>query len=169
MPHDDVGLLGSWGCGALKCQGFEIIKRFTCTLKGTSLGDQVSTRLARLYVAWPLRASRPPASFPLRVPVLLRAQRVCLAVLGMSTLKRAEHDMLLSRIPWLDSLQAAWLLLHFCVVPRSKFLLRAVPMSCLNTVFGRRGLPGCVLRVQIVPLLPGVTPLPHPGSGTRGC
>ena len=41
-------------------------------------------------------------------------------------LKRAKHDTLLSRIPRLDSLQAAWLL-PLCAVPRASFLLRALP------------------------------------------
>eukprot|EP00439_Symbiodinium_sp_Y106_P055787 s4313_g7.t1 len=38
--------------------------------------------------------------------------------------KREEQDRLLQRIPALDSLQAAWLLLLFCAAPRANYLLR---------------------------------------------
>ena len=41
--------------------------------------------------------------------------------------KRAEHDRLLQRIPHLDDLQAAWLLLQPCTAPRANYLLRILP------------------------------------------
>ena len=41
--------------------------------------------------------------------------------------KRAEHDRLLQRIPHLDDLQAAWLLLQPCTTPRANYLLRILP------------------------------------------
>ena len=41
--------------------------------------------------------------------------------------KRAEHDRLLQRIPHLDDLQAAWLLLQSCAAPRVNYLLRILP------------------------------------------
>ena len=41
--------------------------------------------------------------------------------------KRAEHDRLLQRIPHLDDLQAAWLLLQSCATPRANYLLRILP------------------------------------------
>ena len=42
-------------------------------------------------------------------------------------LKREEQDRLLQRMPALDSLQAAWLLLLFCAAPRANYLLRILP------------------------------------------
>ena len=42
-------------------------------------------------------------------------------------LKRAEHDRLLTRIPAVEDLQAAWLLLRFCACPRANYLLRVLP------------------------------------------
>ncbi|OLP76330.1 132 kDa protein [Symbiodinium microadriaticum] len=42
-------------------------------------------------------------------------------------LKRAEHDKLLTRIPAVEDLQAAWLLLRFCACPRANYLLRVLP------------------------------------------
>ena len=42
-------------------------------------------------------------------------------------LKREEHDRLLQRIPSVPDLQAAWLLLHCCAVPRANYLLRSLP------------------------------------------
>ena len=42
-------------------------------------------------------------------------------------LKREEHDRLLQRIPSVPDLQAAWLLLHYCAVPRANYLLRSLP------------------------------------------
>ncbi|CAE7641672.1 unnamed protein product [Symbiodinium sp. CCMP2592] len=43
---------------------------------------------------------------------------------GILTAKRAQHDRLLTRIPEVPDLQAAWLLLHYCATP---YLLRNVP------------------------------------------
>jgi hypothetical protein len=40
-----------------------------------------------------------------------------------------EEDVLLGSICQMESLQAAWLLLYFCAVPRANHLLRAVPPS----------------------------------------
>ena len=42
-------------------------------------------------------------------------------------LKRDEHDRLLQRIPAVEDLQAAWLLLRHCACPRANYLLRALP------------------------------------------
>ena len=42
-------------------------------------------------------------------------------------LKRAEHDKLLTCIPPVEDLQAAWLLLRFCACPRANYLLRVLP------------------------------------------
>ena len=42
-------------------------------------------------------------------------------------LKRDEHDRLLQRIPAVQDLQAAWLLLHYCAAPRANYLLRSLP------------------------------------------
>ena len=50
--------------------------------------------------------------------------------------KRTEHDRLLQRIPHLDDLQAAWLLLQCCAAPRANYLLR-IPTATLLT--GRLG------------------------------
>ena len=40
--------------------------------------------------------------------------------------RREKHDVLLQRIPAVPNLQAAWLLLTFCVAARANFTLRAV-------------------------------------------
>ena len=40
---------------------------------------------------------------------------------------RTKQDLLLHRIPWVENLQAAWLLLLFCAAPRSNYLLRVLP------------------------------------------
>ena len=48
-------------------------------------------------------------------------------VAGQLNSKREEQDRLLQRIPALDSLQAAWLLLLFCAAPRANYLLRILP------------------------------------------
>ena len=42
-------------------------------------------------------------------------------------LKRDEHDRLLQRIPAVEDLQAAWLLLRHCACPRANYVLRALP------------------------------------------
>ena len=41
-------------------------------------------------------------------------------------LEREEHDRLLQRIPSVQDLQAACLLLHYCAAPRANYLLRSV-------------------------------------------
>ena len=48
-------------------------------------------------------------------------------VRGVLATKRTEHDRLLTRIPEVPDLQAAWLLLHYCAAPRANYLLRNVP------------------------------------------
>ena len=40
--------------------------------------------------------------------------------------KEAEHSVLLQRIPLVDNLQAAWLLLSFCAAARANFIMRTV-------------------------------------------
>ena len=42
-------------------------------------------------------------------------------------LKREEHERLLQRIPFVQDLQAAWLLLHYCAAPCANYLLRSLP------------------------------------------
>ena len=42
-------------------------------------------------------------------------------------LKREAQDCLLQRIPAVDDLQAAWLLLRYCAAPRANYLLRVLP------------------------------------------
>eukprot|EP00439_Symbiodinium_sp_Y106_P082929 s351_g22.t1 len=42
-------------------------------------------------------------------------------------LKREEHERLLQRIPSVQDLQAAWLLLHYCAAPCPNYLLRSLP------------------------------------------
>ena len=40
--------------------------------------------------------------------------------------KEAEHSVLLQRIPLVENLQAAWLLLSFCAAARANFIMRTV-------------------------------------------
>ena len=40
--------------------------------------------------------------------------------------KAAEHSVLLQRIPWVENLQAAWLLHSFCAAARANFIMRTV-------------------------------------------
>ncbi|OLQ07106.1 hypothetical protein AK812_SmicGene9518 [Symbiodinium microadriaticum] len=57
-------------------------------------------------------------------------------------LKRDEHDRLLQRIPSVQDVQAAWLLLHYCAAPRANYLLRSLPPAdaavgcCLSALLG---------------------------------
>ena len=43
--------------------------------------------------------------------------------------KRDKHEELLARLPALEDLQSAWLLLLLCAAPRCNYLLRTVPPS----------------------------------------
>ena len=84
-------------------------------------------------------------------------------------LKRAEHDCLLSRIPAIDDLQAAWLILRYCACPRANYLLRVLPPAatshfaeqhdaavgrCLATLLGFADapLPPAAVRASHLPL-----------------
>ncbi|CAE7215665.1 unnamed protein product [Symbiodinium sp. KB8] len=64
---------------------------------------------------------------PERIRELLDAcQRALLGIYvhGILATKRTEHDRLLTRIPEVPDLQAAWLLLQYCAAPRANYLLR---------------------------------------------
>ena len=43
--------------------------------------------------------------------------------------KRGQQDLLLARLPAVQDLQSAWLLLLLCAAPRCNYLLRTVPRS----------------------------------------
>ena len=92
--------------------------------------------------------------------------------------KRDEHDRLLARIPAVEDLQAAWLLLRHCACPRANYLLRALPPAltaayasahdeavgcCLATLLGLADgpLPAMPARAARLPLRFG-------GLGLRG-
>ena len=50
--------------------------------------------------------------------------------------KRAQQDLLLARLPAVQDLQSAWLLLLFCAAPRCNYLLRTVPPSATTSYAG---------------------------------
>ena len=47
--------------------------------------------------------------------------------------KRGQQDELLARLPALQKLQSAWMLLLLCAAPRCNYLLRTVPASLRNS------------------------------------
>ena len=47
--------------------------------------------------------------------------------------KRGQQDELLARLPALQKLQSAWMLLWLCAAPRCNYLLRTVPASLRNS------------------------------------
>ena len=46
--------------------------------------------------------------------------------------KVVEHTKLLDRIPFVEDVQASWLLLSFCAAPRANFLFRTVRHELTN-------------------------------------
>ena len=90
--------------------------------------------------------------------------------------KREEQDRLLQRIPALDSLQAAWLLLLFCAAPRANYLLRILPphltadyavahdvavARCLAALLEHGNAPLPVSGTTCVDVASPKTPCPH--------
>ena len=76
--------------------------------------------------------------------------------------KREEQDRLLQRIPALDSLQAAWLLLLFCAAPRANYLLRILPPHLTADYAVAHDV--AVARCLAALLEHGNAPLPEAGS-----
>ena len=76
---------------------------------------------------------------------------------GVLAAKRAEHERLLTRIPGVPNLQAAWLLLHCCAASRANYLLRNVPPALTAQV-------ACGLRRHYCDLLGLVGSLVHSGD-----
>ena len=84
--------------------------------------------------------------------------------------KNQEHQTLFQRIPWLNDLQAAWLLLLMCGSPRANFWLRAVRpeltdslavrhdedvWSCMRTILGSPTAPPLARVISTLPLSAG--------------
>ena len=72
--------------------------------------------------------------------------------------KRADQDRLLERIPTLDDLQAAWLLLQSCAAPRANYLLRILPPHLTADYAAAHD--ASVARCLAALLEQGETPLP---------
>ena len=75
--------------------------------------------------------------------------------------KRADQDRLLERIPTLDDLQAAWLLLQSCAAPRANYLLRILPPHLTADYAAAHD--ASVARCLAALLEQGETPLPPTG------
>ena len=76
--------------------------------------------------------------------------------------KRADQDRLLERIPTLDDLQAAWLLLQSCAAPRANYLLRILPPHLTADYAAAHD--ASVTRCLAALLEQGETPLPPTGE-----
>ena len=81
--------------------------------------------------------------------------------------KREKHEELLARLPALQDLQSAWLLLLLCAAPRCNYLLRTVPPSLTGLTLSRYFASG--RRRATCPPSPKRTPGPaapaHGGPG----
>ena len=78
--------------------------------------------------------------------------------------KREDQDRLLQRLPGLDDLQAAWLVLQSCAVPRANYLLRILP-SHLTAAYGESH-DAAVARCLATLLEHEAAPLPHQSLST---
>ena len=79
--------------------------------------------------------------------------------------KRGQHDVLLARLPAVQDLQSAWLLLLFCAAPRCNYLLRTVPPSATEAYAASHD--EAILRCLATLLSGGDVPLELPPNSAR--
>ena len=80
--------------------------------------------------------------------------------------KRDKHEELLARLPALEDLQSAWLLLLLCAAPRCNYLLRTVPPSLTDEFAAAHD--AAISRCLAVLLARATSPLTSPPSASSG-
>ena len=79
--------------------------------------------------------------------------------------RRSKHDELLARLPAMQDMQSAWLLLLLCAAPRCQYLLRTVPPSVTDTFATEHD--SAVARCLAVLLSGGNEPMDLPALAQR--
>ena len=102
----------------------QVWNRSGCTPRGVDVMTKIARRTVKDAVLWRGDQNLPVGQQGIRVLGVPIGQEEC--VKNHLAKKSDEHQVLIDRIPLVQDLQAAWLLLFYCAGSRATFWLRSV-------------------------------------------